>query len=134
MLDRKFIVANADAVKENCKNRNVICDVDKLLSMEERRREILQQVEEHNRAANAVSKTIGQAKDDEERNARKEEGRRLRDLKDEAQKEHDQLDAEIRAIQITIPNMAHPDAPIGDDDKANPVSYTHLTLPTILLV
>ena len=29
------------------------------------------------------------------------------------------MDAQVREIQVTIPNMAHADAPIGVDDKAN---------------
>lgn len=119
MLDRKFIVENADAVKQNCSNRNLTCEVDKLVELEATRFTKMQEVQALNAEANAVSKSIGQAKDDAERESRKEQGRSLRAKKDAAQAEHDQLDAEIKAIQVTIPNMAHPDAPIGKDDKAN---------------
>ena len=72
-----------------------------------------------NRQANEVSKSIGKAKDAEERETRKELGRSLRDQKDAAQTAHDRLDAEITAIQVMIPNVSHPDAPVGKDDKAN---------------
>lgn len=119
MLDRKFVVANADAVKENCENRNVPHAVDQMLELESQRRDLLKQVEEFNRDANAVSKTIGQAKTDEEREERKARGRELRDQKDTAQKQHDEVDEKIREIERQLPNMAHPDAPIGVDDKAN---------------
>ena len=119
MLDRKFIVENVDAVKQNCTNRNVGCDVDKLVELETQRRELMKQAEELNRDANAVAKSIGSAKDNDEREARKEQGRKLREQKDAAQTEHDDLDAKIKAIQLSIPNMAHPDAPIGEDDKSN---------------
>ena len=119
MLDRKFIIENVDAVKQNCANRNVSCDVDKLVELEARRRDLMKEAEELNREANAVSKTIGQAKDDAEREERKERGRELRAQKEAKQTEHDQLDEEISAIQLTIPNMAHPDAPVGEDDKSN---------------
>ncbi len=119
MLDRKFILENIEAVKQNCANRGVPEQVDRLVELETRRREKLAEVEELNRRANEVSKTIGQAKDDAEREARKAEGKRLRGEKDAAQTEHDQLDAEIREFQAALPNMAHPDAPIGADDKSN---------------
>jgi seryl-tRNA synthetase len=119
MLDRKFIVENAEVVQQNCRNRNVEADVKRLAEMELQRREKLQQVQELNRRANEVSKSIGKAKDPEEREARKEEGRQLREQKDAAQAEHDKLDAEITAIQITIPNITHPDAPIGRDEESN---------------
>jgi len=119
MLDRKFIVDNADLVERNCQNRNAKADVRRLVELENRRRELLSAVQDLNRRANEVAKSIGQAKSPEEREARKEEGRQLRQQKDATQAEHDQLDAEITAIQITIPNMSHPDAPVGTDDQAN---------------
>ena len=119
MLDRKFIIENTDAVKQNCANRNVTCEIDKLVELESDRRELMKKAEDLNREANAVAKSIGAAKDAEERDARKEQGRQLREQKDAAQTQHDDLDAKIKEVQLTIPNMAHPDAPIGEDDKAN---------------
>ena len=119
MLDRKYIVENAASVKVNCKNRGVEADVQRLVDLESQRREQLDRVQEFNRRANEVSKTIGKAKDTEEREARKEEGRRLRQQKDAAQQEHDRLEAEILDIQKFIPNLSHPAAPVGADDKAN---------------
>lgn len=119
MLDRKFIVDNADLVERNCRNRNAKADVRRLVELETRRRELLSAVQELNRRANEVAKSIGQAKSPEDREARKEEGRLLRQQKDATQAEHDQLEAEITALQITIPNMSHPDAPVGTDDQAN---------------
>ena len=67
MLDRKFIVENAEAVAKNCELRGVTADVARLVELEGQRRELLQQTEELNRRANEVSKSIGQASSDEER-------------------------------------------------------------------
>ena len=119
MLDRKFIVENAERVQQNCRNRNVTVDVQRLVDLETRRRDLLAEVQELNRRANEVSKSIGKAKDAQQREQRKEEGRNLRQQKDAKQAEHDQLDAEIIEIQVSIPNVSHPDAPIGVDDKSN---------------
>jgi seryl-tRNA synthetase len=119
MLDRKFIVENAELVKRNCANRGVPVGVDRLLELDSRRREVLNQVQELNRQANEVAKSIGKAKDESQREARKEDGRRLRQEKDDAQAEHDRLDAEILELQKLIPNLSHPDAPVGADDHAN---------------
>ncbi|MEM8680854.1 MAG: serine--tRNA ligase [Planctomycetota bacterium] len=119
MLDRKYILENLESVRTNCTHRGTAVDLDQLIQLEESRRTLATQVQELNRQANEVSKTIGKAKDAEEREARKEEGRKLREQKDAAQKEHDGLDKQIVALQRLVPNLSHPDAPIGKDDKAN---------------
>ena len=119
MLDRKFILENIEAVKQNCLNRGVPEEVDRLVELETSRKTKQTETEELNRKANEVSKSIGKAKDETEREARKNEGRALREQKDRGQAEVDQLNAEILAIQSALPNMAHEDAPVGVDDKAN---------------
>lgn len=119
MLDRKFIVENVALVKQNCAHRGSRAEVDRLVELELRRREKLQDVQELNRQANEVSKTIGKAKDEAEREARKEEGRRLRQRKEMVQAEHDQLESQILILQATIPNLSHPQAPVGGDEHSN---------------
>ncbi len=119
MLDRKFIVENAAAVKQNCVNRGMTADVDRFVELDGLCRAKLQEVQEFNRQANEVSKSIGQAKDAAEREARKDQGRQLREQKDAAQQAHDQLLASLEQVQRAIPNIAHPDAPVGVDDKSN---------------
>ena len=119
MLDRKFIVENPDRVRENCKHRGVEVDVDRFVELEARRKALQVQIDELNRQANQVSKSIGTAKDQAERDARKEEGRRLREQVAEAKAEMDRVAAELDAVHKSIPNMSHPDAPVGADDSAN---------------
>ena len=108
MLDRKFIVENSEAVKRNCRDRGVAADVDRFLALEGLRRERQAEVENLNRRANEVSKSIGQAKDATEREARKEEGRQLRERTGQLRAELDALAAEQEAIHRWIPNMSHP--------------------------
>ncbi len=119
MLDRKFILENAAAVRENCSRRGIAVDVDRLVAMETERRAKLVVVEECNRQANEVAKSIGKSKDEAEREARKEEGRKIREKKDQAQTEHDELERTIATLQLAIPNMTHPAAPVGADDHSN---------------
>lgn len=118
MLDRKFIVENAAAVKENCQRRGVQADVDRLVELDAQRREKQADVEDLNRRANEVSKSIGKAKDAAEREARKNEGRELREKTAAAQAALDAILAEIDVLQRGIPNMSHPSAPLGAGDDA----------------
>jgi seryl-tRNA synthetase len=119
MLDRKFIVENAELVKRNCARRGIVADVDRLVERELLRRDKQREVEDLNRRANEVAKSIGKAADSATREARKEEGRQLRDQKERVQGEVDTLDKEIERLQVGIPNMSHPEAPVGADDQAN---------------
>ena len=117
MLDRKFILENVELVRRNCINRGAKADVDQLVALETERKAKQTEVDGLNRRANEVSKSIGQAKDAGEREARKEEGRRLREQTTTAQAELDRLTSESDAILRTIPNLSHPDAPVGDDQS-----------------
>ncbi len=118
MLDRKFILENIAAVKKNCENRGVKADVDRFAELETRRKSLQQELEKVQAEANAVSKSIGKATP-EERDAIKEQGRLLREKGAEIQATLDEIETELDAVQRSIPNMAHPDAPIGADDQSN---------------
>jgi len=94
-------------------------DLDLFATLEQQRLAKLREVEELNRRANEVAKSVGQTKDPAEKSARVEEGRRLRAARDAAQKEHDERERQVLALQAQIPNLTHPDAPIGEDASAS---------------
>ncbi|MEL6894818.1 MAG: serine--tRNA ligase, partial [Planctomycetota bacterium] len=129
MLDRKFILQNVDAVKTNCEKRGVGCDIDAIITMDEQRKSKLQQAQELNRQANEVSKKIKGAASQEERNELIERGRQLRQEKDAAQKEHDSLDEQINDLQRLIPNMTHPDVPVGGEKDAAEIGRGRTEVP-----
>ncbi len=123
MLDRRFILENVELVQESCDQRGTKIDVSRFAELEASRRQMQQKIEELARQANQVSKTIGQAKDDSEREARKAEGRQLREAKDTTQAEIDRIKAEADAIYRNIPNLSHPEAPIGGEEAAHEVRH-----------
>jgi seryl-tRNA synthetase len=122
MLDRKFIVDNADLVRENCARRGVKVNLDRFLAIESSRKEKQTAVEQLNRQANEVSKSIGKAKDAAEREARKAEGRRLREETTALEAELQHIADELLALQRLIPNLTHPDAPVGGEADSREVS------------
>jgi len=123
MLDRKFILQNVDAVRSNCEKRGVACDVDRIVSLDSQRLASLQLAEELNRQANETSKQIPKTPDQDARNLLIEQGRELRQKKEAAQQQHDQLDQEIRELISAIPNMTHPDVPEGGEDDAVEIAF-----------
>jgi seryl-tRNA synthetase len=118
MLDKRFILENSELVQKNCDNRGVKVDVARFVDLESQRRKIQSEIEELSRLANEVSKSIGKAKDDAEREARKDEGRRLREKKEELQSNIDTLGAEAAVILNAMPNLTHADSPIGGEDAS----------------
>jgi seryl-tRNA synthetase len=123
MLDLKYVVANAEAVKQNCRNRNapadVLDDVDRVVSLESERRVLLQAVEDVRRRQNEVAQSTGREKDSSKRAALIDEGKRLRSEVAEQEERLRSLEAEVTQRLKRIPNLTHPDAPIGltEDDS-----------------
>jgi len=130
VLDRKIILQDPQTVKQNCQNRGVACDIDRLIELEQQRKQKLAEAEAFNRLANETSKKIGQAADQEERESLKSEGKRLREQKAVAQQIHDELERAILEIQATLPNLAHPDAPVGDDQSNLELKRGAAAIPT----
>lgn len=118
MLDRKFILENAALVKENCLRRKSPADVDRFVELEMQRRALQNRLDDLNRQANEVARSIGKA-DPAEREALKAKGRELRSAAQAAEHELEALTAELDAIHRIIPNLSHPDAPVGEGEAAN---------------
>jgi seryl-tRNA synthetase len=118
MLDKRFILENPDLVQKNCDNRGARADVARYVQLETQCRQLQQEIEDLSRQANVVSKSIGQAKDDAEREARKEEGRQLREQKEAQQSVLDRVAAEAGIIYRSLPNMSHPEAPVGGENRS----------------
>ncbi len=129
MLDRKTILQNPTLVAENAARRGVACDVETLVTLEKKRLDTLQRVQDLNRQANETSKGIGKTKDPAERERIIALGRELREKKDAAQTEHDRLEAEIVALQAALPNLTHPDVPTGGEEDAVELSLGKTARP-----
>jgi seryl-tRNA synthetase len=123
MLDKRFILENPELVQENCTRRGVKVDVIRFVELESQRRKLQTEVEELSRQANVVSKSIAQAKDDAERETRKNDGRRVRELKEEITRHIERLAAEASVIHNAIPNLTHPDAPVGGPDSSKDLRH-----------
>lgn len=123
MLDKRYILENSLAVQENCDRRGVKVDVARFVELESQRRKLQAEIEELSRLANQVSKSIGQAKDDAEREARKDEGRRLREMKEQIDEHMERLAAEAAVIHNAMPNLSHPEAPVGGEDASKELRH-----------
>lgn len=121
MLDRRFILENLEAVKRNCEIRGVRVDLERFVALEARRKELQTQLDELNRRANEIAKSIARCSSQEDRETKREEGRLVREQAAAVERELRELEAEVVALQKQIPNMTHPDAPVGDASASREV-------------
>jgi seryl-tRNA synthetase len=120
MLDAQFIRENLEAVKTNCRNRNVKADPDLVVRLDGERKQAVQEAQVHQQRANEVSKLIPKEKDPAKKQEFIHEGKRLREQVGGLEKRVKQIEADLHAALMTIPNMTHPAAPVGttgDDNK-----------------
>lgn len=118
MLDRRFVADNIDLVTANCRARGSSADVGRFAELDRLRRQLQADIDRLNQQAGQVSKSIGQAKDAAEREARKAEGRKLREEVGALESRQAEIVAEADGILAAIPNLTHPDAPVGGEADA----------------
>lgn len=123
MLDLKTLVSNPDSIKRNCRDRNVsaeiVADVDVITSLESRRKTLLQQVEDVRRRQNEVAQLTGKEKDPTARDALVAQGKAMKSEVAEHENVLKGLDEELKRKLSRIPNLTHPEAPIGRTEDAN---------------
>jgi len=119
MIDIKFIRENPEKIKEACEKKKIRFDVDHLLEVDNRRRELLQSIEEFNAIKNQANKRIQEAKDDEERAVVIAQMKELDRNSDDRGEEFKKVDAEFDSLMLLVPNIPDDSVPVGDSDEDN---------------
>ena len=125
MLDIKFVRMNPDVVKENIKKKfqdDKLPLVDEVIALDARNREIKGEVEALRADKNKISKMIGacmaQGKREEAEELKKQVAANA-DRVEALSAEEKEVEAQIKKIMMTIPNIIDPSVPIGKDDSEN---------------
>jgi seryl-tRNA synthetase len=130
MLDPAYVRDNIDAVKANCANRLVTVDVDAVVRLDDERRRLQRQFDELKGEQNRITEQIKNAgKDKEKREALVAQSRGMKDELARLEAEVKRVEAERDAVLKTIPNMTHPEAPVGTTAADNKVIKTSGTPP-----
>lgn len=120
MIDIRFIRSEPEKVKENLLRRGVDVDVEQILNLDQRKRDILGQVEEKKAHRNNVSKSIGKKKKaGEDVSAAMQEMRNLGEEISSHDEEVKDLDQQIYTMMLQIPNMLHQSVPSGNGEEDN---------------
>lgn len=120
MLDIKLIRSNPDILKKALLKRKDNFDVDQILNLDEKRRQILVEVEQLKSKQNSASKMIP---------VYKKEGKDVAQLMEEMKSLSDniktldnqvrEIDEELNKLLLTIPNIPNSTVPDGDTDEDN---------------
>lgn len=124
MLSIQFIRENTERVKRDMALRNTTAPIDRILHLDEQRRELLQQVELLRSKRNTVSKTIGAAKESIDREQRIMEMRLVGDEIDRLDTRLKAVDSELNDKLLEVPNIIDPTVPKGPDEESNVVVET----------
>lgn len=119
MLDYKFIKDNLEAVKENIKNRNMTADADKVVELYDKRTSLVTKQQDLQQQRNENAKAMKQKLDDAKRQELIQAGKKIKEDIAEVEKELSQIEIDLDTAARQIPNMIHPDAPIGKLDTEN---------------
>jgi len=119
MLDINLIRSKPDWVKAEIAKLGAQAPIDQILTLDTRRRELLQEAEELKHTRNVVSKEIGRMPDPEARQAKIAEMRAVSDQIKSLDEQIRQVDSELREAMLWVPNLPHPSVPAEPGEEHN---------------
>ncbi len=108
MLDIKFIRENKESVLINCKNRRINCNLEELFVLDDERKGLLKKIEDLRGKRNLMSK---EKPNEEGIFLSRKLGMEIKQLEDILKN----IESKLRDVLYTVPNMTHPDSPIGEE-------------------
>jgi seryl-tRNA synthetase len=116
MLDPRSLAERREEIVESCRRRGVAADVDAAIAAQQQVAAVQTQLGELGRRRNQHQARGKQKLDPAGREAHTVEGRRLKQELARAEGELALAQAELQERLSPIPNLVHPDSPIGGED------------------
>ena len=122
MLDIRFIRDNRDTVEGMLKHRGYDSNLQSILTLDQKRREAIQEVESLKHERKVVSDQIAQMKKNGEDaspiiSRMRQVSKRIKELDGKL----GEAEEEIQRMLLLIPNVPHESVPVGKDENDNPV-------------
>ena len=121
MLDIQYIRENHKKVKQAASNKNISVDIDELLTLDQKRRELLQEIEKLRKARN---ETAAQMKNGIPAPELIAEGRRIKQTLTELETVLGPIDDSFMELLKQVPNMPLDYVPVGATEDDNVVEKT----------
>ena len=127
MLSRQFVREHPETVRDAIAKKGVTgVDLDELLAVDERWRELKARGDGLRQERNEVSERIGELKregEEEQAQAAIERSQELKAELAEVEDEADELESNLEELLLELPNVPHDSAPVGDDEADNVERY-----------
>jgi seryl-tRNA synthetase len=130
MLDMKMVRENPENIRKMLTDRNVEFDLDSLLELDKKRRELIISTDNLRKRKNEMSVKISDAK-----KADKDASSQIQEMQATSQElaklEENQykIEDDYQKLAFSIPNLVHESVPIGPDDSANQEIYKWGKIP-----
>ncbi|MCX6727992.1 MAG: serine--tRNA ligase [Candidatus Saccharibacteria bacterium] len=115
MLDIQYIRENPELVAEKSKQKGYDVDIEQLLGIDSRRRELLTEVEDIRKQRNVIADSMKGGKPSVEQIAK---GKLLKDQLAALEPQFNTIDVEFMAALNSIPNITADDVPVGGEDAS----------------
>ena len=121
MLNIKLIRENPELVSEALKKRGEdTSSLNKILDIENRRRDLLRDVEEMRQNRNTISQQIGRLKKEgQDASSVMDEAKKISDDMSSSEESLRDLETQVRDILLLIPNIPDASVPVGTDETEN---------------
>lgn len=120
MHDIRAIRENPERFKKGLQRRGIDYDIDALLELDEKRRELIQDVQKLKEKRNRLSKKVAELKrKGEDATSLIAEVRTIGDRIPEIEKNLDEVEKRLYEELISLPNIPHESVPDGEDENDN---------------
>ena len=116
MLDLKYVIDNIAQIQENCMNRRVGISLDNLPKLVLHRNHLISESDKLRSEQKKLSKL---GSDPTDRLKIKDESKRIKSKISAFKTKLSKITEEINDILEVVPNISHPDAPVGSSDEDN---------------
>jgi seryl-tRNA synthetase len=124
MLDLKYFRENIEAVRAGIARKKFACDLDAVLGLDERRRQIIREAEEKRAAQKAANAEMARLdKGSDAFRAKVAEMRAIAAEVKELQARQAEVEAEWDAAFLAVPNVPHASVPDGESEADNVVCH-----------
>ncbi len=120
MLDIKYIRQNSDLVQQNAANKNIDVDINKLLDVDSKRRELTTEVEKLRSERNELSSKMNGSKPAD---SDIDKSRQIKESLNGIETELEIVATEYLELLAEVPNMSTEDTPVGSTEEENVVVY-----------